>query len=634
MAAITKLSTELSNKIAAGEVVERPASVVKELTENAIDAKSTRISIYIKEGGLSEIKIVDNGIGMAREDAELAFSRHATSKIKTEHDLFRISTLGFRGEALPSIASVANVELETGNGKDAGTLIRYQGGKRIAFSSSKSRQGTEITVRDLFFNTPARLKHMKTIHTELGKITDVVNRLALANPSIAFQLFHNERQLLFTNGNGNIQAVIAAIYGRRTAQQFFRIENSSVDYQIEGFIANPEVTRASRQHISFFINGRYIRHYPLTKSVEQAYHTLLPIGRHPIVVIHIKMDPVLIDVNVHPSKLEVRLSKEKELCSVLEEGIKSQLYNQTLIPNVEEKRGKQLNSDQLSLTFSEQALPKRETRKESPPEEKVLQPKKDHSMDFNHEEQYDFSPEKKGFEKDQDMLRQQSVEPKGYKISKPECDDTLFEKMEVNTENKKETDTRFPNIEFIGQMHGTYILAQNEDGLYIIDQHAAQERIFYEFYREKIGDTKPELQELLVPLTLEFSSEEEMVIKRHQQDLEDVGVYLEPFGQRTYRVRSHPVWFPTGEEEYVIRELLEQLMQDKKISLHKLREEAAILMSCKAAIKANRHLRDDEIQALIKKLGTCEVPFTCPHGRPIVIHFSGYDMEKMFKRIM
>ncbi|WP_240375727.1 DNA mismatch repair endonuclease MutL [Bacillus piscicola] len=621
MAEITKLSSELANKIAAGEVVERPASVVKELAENAIDAGSTRIAIGVKEGGLAEIRITDNGTGMTKQDAELSFSRHATSKIKTEMDLFRISTLGFRGEALPSIAAVSHLELETGNGEGAGTLIRYQGGKRITCTAAKGRSGTEMIVRDLFFNTPARLKHMKTINTELSKITDVVNRLALANPFISFELSHNGRQLLFTNGSGDVRAVIAAIYGRYTAQQFLPIRAATDDYTIEGFVAKPEVTRASRQHFFTIINGRYIRHFPLTKAIEQAYHTLLPIGRHPLAVLHIQMDPVLIDVNVHPSKLEVRLSKEQELTRLLEETIKKQLHEETLIPEVDKKRGKQLQSEQVPFHFSSVPVPQKEPEPQSfledqnPLEQKIDKEEAEsvnnssRSIDTNntiHESKADFS-------KENSPLNEQK------------------EKMAAST---RSTSTRFPVLELIGQFHGTYILTQNEEGLYIIDQHAAQERIFYEYYRERIAETKPELQELMVPLTLEFSAVEETIVQMNQSKLEEVGVFLEPFGQRTYRVSAYPVWFPSGEEESTIRELLEQLKQGKKISIQKLREAAAILMSCKAAIKANRYLRQDEMQALITRLGQCEVPFTCPHGRPILIHFSSYDMEKMFKRIM
>ncbi|RSL33241.1 DNA mismatch repair endonuclease MutL [Salibacterium salarium] len=622
MAAIKKLSDELSNKIAAGEVVERPASIVKELVENAIDAESTRVDIQIEEGGLSKIRVVDNGSGMGKEDAEIAFLRHATSKIKTERDLFKIATLGFRGEALPSIAAVSNMELETGTGDAAGTLIRYQGGKRITLSSSKGRKGTEITVRDLFFNTPARLKYMKTINTEIGNISDVVNRLALANPSVSLRLSHNNRQLLFTNGNGDIQAVLAAIYGRQTAGQFLKIDNHSVDYKVEGFAAKPEVNRASRQYISTFINGRYVKHYPLVKAIENAYHTLLPIGRHPLVVLHIQMDPVLIDVNVHPAKLEVRISKEKELMDVVETAIKTKLTQETLIPDVDQSRTKRQTTEQVPLHFEQQPSSSREQTSNQLMYGQEVSTNENQGDSFQHATretspaihiQHQPQDSNMGYQDNQEMVQEQSSQ---------------------HVSNEKTKQDRVPELEVIGQMHGTYILTQNENGLYIIDQHAAQERIFYEFYREKIGETDFRLQDLIVPITLELSPEEDMIVHSYKDELAEVGVFLESFGYRTHRVTTYPAWFPHGEEESTIRELLEQLMKDKKISISKLREDAAILMSCKAAIKANRYLRADEMDSLMESLRQCDIPFTCPHGRPIIIHFSGYDMEKMFKRIM
>ncbi|MFZ4454231.1 DNA mismatch repair endonuclease MutL [Salibacterium aidingense] len=622
MPPVKKLSDELSNKIAAGEVVERPASIVKELVENAVDAGSTRIDIEVEEGGLSKIRVVDNGSGMEREDAELAFLRHATSKIKTERDLFKIASLGFRGEALPSIAAVSNLELETGTGAGEGTLIRYQGGKRIALTAAKARKGTEVTVRDLFYNTPARLKYMKTINTEMGNISDVVNRLALANPSVSLKLSHNQKQLLFTNGNKDLQAVLAAIYGHRTARRFLEINKSSMDYKVYGFAAEPEINRASRQYISTFINGRYVKHYPLVKAIENAYHTLLPIGRHPILVLHIEMDPVLIDVNVHPAKLEVRLSKERELLTLVEEAVKQQLTKETFIPNVEQSRAKQKpGSEQLSLNVTSSSASAPWDTSSEKQERQVAYEKPFPS------EEVSFYPEQT-----EKTPQERQYETVSENYDHPE-EETPAEEREIPEKQEGQQD-RMPELEAIGQMHGTYILAQNEKGLYIIDQHAAQERIFYEYYREKMVDNERHLQDLMVPITMELSPPEDMVFQTYKDDLEQVGVYLEPFGRRTYRAVCHPAWFPKGEEESTIRELLQQLVEEKTISVPKLREEAAILMSCKAAIKANRYLRQDEITSLMERLRQCSQPFTCPHGRPIVIHFSGYDMEKMFKRVM
>lgn len=631
MGKIIKLNDELSNKIAAGEVVERPASVVKELVENSIDANSSRIEIDVEEGGLSKIRILDDGEGMTREDAENAFFRHATSKIKDEQDLFKISTLGFRGEALPSIASVSRLTIETGNGEGPGTMIRYQGGKRIASSSSKSRKGTEITVLDLFFNTPARLKYMKTIHTELGNITDVINRQALAHPDISFRLTHNGRQLLFTNGNDDLLPVIAAIYGRQTARKFLPLSVKTLDYEIKGFIARPEVTRATRQYISIFINGRYIKHFPLHKAIEKGYHTLLPIGRHPLVVLHITMDPVLLDVNVHPSKLEVRLSKEEELLKACEEGIRNAFRGEQLIPQGELPKAAKPKSEQISLSLnrfsssSETRIHAPEDQPPPPMDRKIVPPSEERK------EEEDEHPVMESMVKESFPLSGLSSDvQKGTK--EKELEETEIQEDWTSAEETHEA--RVPPMYPIGQLHGTYILAQNEQGLYIIDQHAAQERIKYEYFKEKIGEVEPYLQELLVPITLEVSQPEAAILESHSEALQDVGIFLESFGPLTYRVTSHPVWFPKGEEEETIRDILDQLFEERKIDLHQLREEAAILMSCKAAIKANRHLKEEEIFSLLETLRKSTDPFTCPHGRPIIVHYSTYDMEKMFKRIM
>lgn len=617
MAKITKLPDDLSNKIAAGEVVERPSSVVKELVENAIDAGGTRIQVDLEEGGLSLIRVVDNGSGMDREDADLAFYRHATSKITSEKDLFDIHTLGFRGEALPSIAAVSQLEMETGNGRDAGTLLRYQGGRRITLTSSKSRKGTEISVRDLFFNTPARLKYMKTVHTEVGKVSDIINRLAMSRPDISFRLAHNGKQILHTNGDGRLQTVIASIYGRQTAKSFLPIHHESNDYTVTGYIAKPEINRASRHYMSTFLNERFIRHYPLTKAIEQAYHTLLPIGRHPMAVLHIKLNPTLMDVNVHPSKMEVRLSKEKEMLHDVEHTIKQALQQLSLIPEADMARGRRMQSEALEL-------PLQQEKREIPPKvEKTAPPEfRQEHQDWQRAEAV-AEPELPAEPSIQEMPAPAEEPPAAEENDRtePENEAGLYQHRELL------------ELEPIGQLHGTYLLTQSRDGMYIIDQHAAQERIFYEFFREKIGSVNGEMQDLLIPLTFEVTSQEKMVITNSREELEQAGVFLEEFGENTFRIRSQPTWFPVQEAESVIRELLEQLQQEKNISTHKVREEAAILMSCKAAIKANRHLRKDEIAALIEKLGTCREPYTCPHGRPIVIHFSTYDMEKMFKRI-
>ncbi|MCM3251299.1 MULTISPECIES: DNA mismatch repair endonuclease MutL [Priestia] len=625
MGKIVQLSDELSNKIAAGEVVERPASVVKELVENAIDANSTVIEIELEEAGLSKIRILDNGDGIASEDCLTAFKRHATSKIKTEQDLFRIRTLGFRGEALPSIASVSMLELKTSTGEEAGTHLKLRGGEIVHHELTSSRKGTELVIENLFFNTPARLKYMKTVNTELGNVTDVVNRLAMSHPEVSIRLMHQGRQLLYTNGSGDVRQVLAAIYGMAVAKKMIPINVQSLDYEVNGYVALPEITRASRNYMSTIINGRFVKNYGLLKAVQQGYHTLLPIGRFPIVFLTITMDPLLVDVNVHPAKLEVRLSKEAELFELIEQGVKAAFKKQQLIPDAvvpTKSKSAVQPTQQQTFTFDHQSKPsgyqpsdtvREPSFKEAPARvDEIMPPVKTEVMRQGEE----LEPTFREIEHYEESVEENAPIP------------------EPNRSAKEQPEPRVPAMYPIGQMHGTYILAQNEKGLFIIDQHAAQERIKYEYFKRKLGEVDPEVQELLMPLTLEFSGNEALILEEYKDMLAEVGVFLEPFGQNSYIVRSHPQWFPKGEEQETIEEMIQQIFTMKRVNIEKLREEAAIMMSCKGSIKANHHLRNDEIFALLETLRKTTDPFTCPHGRPIIIHHSTYEMEKMFKRVM
>ncbi|OLO41328.1 DNA mismatch repair protein MutL [Priestia megaterium] len=625
MGKIVQLSDELSNKIAAGEVVERPASVVKELVENAIDANSTVIEIELEEAGLSKIRILDNGDGIASEDCLTAFKRHATSKIKTEQDLFRIRTLGFRGEALPSIASVSMLELKTSTGEEAGTHLKLRGGEIVHHELTSSRKGTELVIENLFFNTPARLKYMKTVNTELGNVTDVVNRLAMSHPEVSIRLMHQGRQLLYTNGSGDVRQVLAAIYGMAVAKKMIPINVQSLDYEVSGYVALPEITRASRNYMSTIINGRFVKNYGLLKAVQQGYHTLLPIGRFPIVFLTITMDPLLVDVNVHPAKLEVRLSKEAELFELIEQGVKAAFKKQQLIPDAvlpTKSKSAVQPTEQQTFTFDHQSKlsgyqPSDTVRepsfKEAPARvDEIMPPVKTEVMRQGEE----LEPTFQEIEHYEESVEENAPIP------------------EPNRSAKEQPEPRVPAMYPIGQMHGTYILAQNEKGLFIIDQHAAQERIKYEYFKRKLGEVDSEVQELLMPLTLEFSGNEALILEEYKDMLAEVGVFLEPFGQNSYIVRAHPQWFPQGEEQETIEEMIQQIFTMKRVNIEKLREEAAIMMSCKGSIKANHHLRNDEIFALLETLRKTTDPFTCPHGRPIIIHHSTYEMEKMFKRVM
>ncbi|CAH2462719.1 MULTISPECIES: DNA mismatch repair endonuclease MutL [Bacillus] len=647
MGKIRKLDDQLSNLIAAGEVVERPASVVKELVENSIDANSTSIEIHLEEAGLSKIRIIDNGDGIAEEDCIVAFERHATSKIKDENDLFRIRTLGFRGEALPSIASVSELELITSTGDAPGTHLIIKGGDIIRQEKTASRKGTDITVQNLFFNTPARLKYMKTIHTELGNITDIVYRIAMSHPEVSLKLFHNEKKLLHTSGNGDVRQVLASIYSIQVAKKLIPIEAESLDFTIKGYVTLPEVTRASRNYMSTIVNGRYVRNFVLMKAIQQGYHTLLPIGRYPIGFLSIEMDPMLVDVNVHPAKLEVRFSKEQELLKLIEETLQDAFKKIQLIPDagVTTKKKEKDESVQGQFQFEH-------TKPKEPQVPNIVLPT---GMDEKQEETTTvkqpaqlWQPPKQEWQPPQSLVREeQSWQPSTKPIIEEPIreekswnsneEDFELEELEEEVGGIKEIEMNgndLPPLYPIGQMHGTYIFAQNDKGLYMIDQHAAQERINYEYFRDKVGRVTQEVQELLVPYRIDLSLTEFLRVEEQLEELKKVGLFLEQFGHQSFIVRSHPTWFPKGQETEIIDEMMEQVVKLKKVDIKKLREEAAIMMSCKASIKANQYLTNDQIFALLEELRTTTNPYTCPHGRPILVHHSTYELEKMFKRVM
>ncbi|MFD1066300.1 DNA mismatch repair endonuclease MutL [Oceanobacillus locisalsi] len=623
---IEQMPDSLANKIAAGEVVERPASVVKEIMENSIDAGATWIRIDVHEAGLSEMRIVDNGSGIAAEEVEKAFLPHATSKISTETDLFHVKTLGFRGEALASIASVSKLSVQTSQGDSAGAALELEGGEIVKRGKSDARQGTEIVVRDLFYNTPARLKYMKSLHTELGHISDVLNRMALAHPEIRIEATHNGKGLLKTSGNNDMLQVISQVYGMSVARQMSPVEYKTVDFTITGYVAKPEVTRASRNYMSTIINGRFIRNVVLNKAIIEGYHTLLPIGRSPIVILSIEMDSILVDVNVHPAKLEARFSKEKELYEAVKDMIQNHFRKMTLIPEVTKKPEPKEKSEQHAFQFETNPAPSfQEKTEEVNQTETVI---KENNASQNEIPAF-LRDESKAVEAD--TTQQDITVEQEEKTSEKLLNESSFPPRE---EEYPEKQSRVPMMYPIGQLQGTYIMAQNENGLYMIDQHAAQERVKYEFFKQKLGKPINESQELLIPMTFDFSKKEAIFIEEAKETLEKAGLFFEPFGNQTYVIRSHPTWFPAGLEEEIIREMVDQFIRESTVNVEKIREEAATLMSCKRSIKANHYLTNEEMFQLLEDLRNTTDPFTCPHGRPIIVHFSTYELEKMFKRIM
>ncbi|MEB5702795.1 DNA mismatch repair endonuclease MutL [Staphylococcus epidermidis] len=645
MGKIKELETSLANKIAAGEVVERPSSVVKELLENAIDAQATEINIEVEQSGVSSIRVVDNGTGIAQEDLGLVFHRHATSKIVADDDLFHIRTLGFRGEALASISSVAKVTLKTCTDNENGHEIYAENGKIIHQKPAKAKKGTDIQVDSLFYNTPARLKYIKSLYTELGKITDIVNRMAMSHPEIRISLVSDGKKLLSTNGSGRTNEVMAEIYGMKVAKDLVHISGDTSDYHLEGFVAKPEHSRSNKHYISIFINGRYIKNFVLNKAILEGYHTLLTIRRFPICYINIQMDPILVDVNVHPTKLEVRLSKEDQLYDLIVTKIREAFKDKILIPqndlNHASKKNKVLETfEQQKINFEKQQSQIGET---SAP---YVHDQKDKNHDVeSHKNNLDSTSSTNNESTEVSNELHNHIDDSYLQSQK----EVLFD-MEQNTSNEYEISNqqsndikgtvsqtphrRVPYMEIVGQVHGTYIIAQNENGMFMIDQHAAQERIKYEYFREKIGEVTNEVQNLLIPLTFHFSKDEQMIIDQYKDELDKVGVHLEHFGGHDYIVNSYPVWFPKEEAEEIIKDMIELVLKHKSVDVKKIREDAAIMMSCKKSIKANHYLKNNEMADLIDQLREAEDPFTCPHGRPIIINFSNYELEKLFKRVM
>ncbi|WP_353056356.1 DNA mismatch repair endonuclease MutL [Sporosarcina luteola] len=633
---ISVMDDSLSNKIAAGEVVERPASIVKELVENSIDAGSTSIEIALEEAGLTSIRVTDNGKGMSRHDAVLAFERHATSKISTEHDLFRIRTLGFRGEALASIASVSKVSLFTSDGETEGTEVQLEGGLLLKQSNAAFRKGTDMTVSQLFYNTPARLKYMKTIQTELGHTIDLVNRLALSHPQIAFKLSHHSQTVLHTSGSGDLRKVLTDIYGMAVARKMVSFSAESADFKVDGYVTLPEMTRASKNYMTLIVNGRWVKSYTANQAVIEGLHTYLPIGRYPIAVINVETDPFLTDVNVHPSKQHIRMSKEGDLFDLIKSAVREAVKRSIIVPDaVKREPVKRIPSEQV--TIWNDFRPAATWNEREAGQEKVDVDKEESPV-----KQEESIIESNLFEKKPLQAVYEPVKQEPVQKDQPE---KVMEVQEILNEQKEpvpeidatteKKERRFPPLVPVGQVHGTYIVAQNEDGFYMIDQHAAQERIKYEFFREKLSKVEEdERQMLLMPLIFHYSGDEMVKIEENLEALNEVGVFLEEFGPSSYTVKEYPAWFPAGEASTLIEELIEQVLTNRRTDIGKLREETAIMMSCKRSIKANHHLSIADMERLLNDLSHAENPYTCPHGRPVLIHFSTYEIEKMFKRVM
>ena len=592
MSKIEVMSEDLSNKIAAGEVVERTMNVVKELVENSIDAKASMIKIELRDSGVLEITVTDDGIGMDKDDALLCFSRHATSKLHNLNDLFNISSLGFRGEALPSIASVSNVVLKTSNGK-TGTLVKINGGTLESVHDCDLRRGTIIKVSNLFYNTPVRLKYLKSLYAELANITDYVNKMALAYPNIKFVLVNNDKELLNTDGSGNLLKVINAIYGLTVTKKMLEIDISNDDFHIMGYTTYPEINRSNKNNITILVNNRVIKNYEITKTIHECYHTFMAQDKYPITVLNIICDPYLIDVNIHPTKMDVKFSKIEDLKDLITNTITKKLKETLLI-----QEGYYDTSNVL------EEIEKAEVKPE------YIAPK----------------------------LEEVTLNFTVHDDDKVYLDAGVKEENKVSFDEKEEIipvhEVSIKPIKPIGACLGTYIIGENEDGIYIIDQHAAAERINYEKCYKAILSHSKNIQDLLIPITIELPNNEYIILKKHFDILDRLGFIYEEFGINTIVIRSHPIWLPEYALEEAIRKIIDIIISEEDFSELKFSDRVSMTMACKMSIKGNDAITLDDMEYLLNKLIQTDNPYTCPHGRPTIIKYTKYDLEKMFKRAL
>lgn len=587
MSKIQVMNEDLANKIAAGEVVEKTMNVVKELVENSIDAKSTMIKVELIDSGVKEIKVIDDGIGMDKDDAVLAFSRHATSKLKSLDDLFNINSLGFRGEALPSIASVSNVTLKTSDGK-TGTMVELVGGVIKEVKSCDLKQGTTIIVKDLFYNTPVRLKYLKSLYTELANISDYLNKMALSYPNIKFILINNSKELLNTSGSGDLLKTILNIYGLIVANKMMFIENMNNDYKISGYISYPELTKSNRGSITLLVNNRVVRNNEIIKAILEAYHTYIPKDRYPYIVLNIEVDPFLVDVNVHPTKMEVKFSKQDSLLNLIMETISNKLSKKTLIPKVINENVED-NYYQDDLNVNNDLFNFPEIVKEDKKENNKLE-----------ELTFDFSIQE---------------EKEDYEEEFPE-------------------DSRIKDMYPIGIVHGTYIICENPDGMFIIDQHAAAERINYEKYYHALSTHSKNTIDVLVPYKIELPANEYLILSKNFSILDRLGFKYEEFGTNTLIIRTHPTWIPKYAPLEAIKKIIDIIIMNEDFDEDKFNEKVSITLACKMSIKAGDVITMPDMTYLINELRHTKNPFTCPHGRPTIIAYTKYDLEKLFKRAM
>ena len=670
---INILNADTANKIAAGEVVERPSSVVKELVENSLDAGAKNITIEIQNGGESLIKIIDDGSGVHPEDVEKAFNPHATSKIKDTYDIFSINTLGFRGEALPSIASIARVDFKSKTEDfDMGKELIISGGEKESLTDCSMNRGTQIEVRDLFFNVPARKKFLKTTARESALINDLVNRISLANPDVSFKLFNNNKKILNTYGNGKLIDVIRTIYGKSTAENLIYFEEHKDTASVYGFIGNDTLARASRNNQSLFVNKRYVKNRSLTVAVENAFRSFNVTGKFPFFVLFIDTYPELIDVNIHPTKSEIKFKDERFIFKVVFDAVHSAMREYVkdtfTLPEEEEKKFEALKEEVIQESLDKEISTLEKLKEninykvsEDKRKEEIYSynPSKDYEaktevnipVDFlskeNQEESFSInnSLENNDF-KEGSAKREISYDPI---LIKNELKDKVSESTSESLErsdykcNKNEygnsleeiiyREAKFPKLRVIGQFNKTYILAEYDSTLYLIDQHAAHEKILFEKYSSDIAKKKVEIQPLMIPLVVTLPTEDYLYYDENKEIFEKAGFKISDFGDNSIRIEEVPYFLDKLNPTELITSMINNLKKMGTGETVEVKYNKIASMSCRAAVKANDVLSILEMENLIEDLRYINDPFHCPHGRPTIIKFTSYELDKKFKRI-
>ncbi|MDA3931938.1 MAG: DNA mismatch repair endonuclease MutL [Tenericutes bacterium] len=570
MGIIKKLDPIIANKIAAGEVIEKLANVVKELVENAIDANAKHIDVELLDSGLKMIRVIDDGDGMEEDDILQAFERHATSKIISVNDLFRITSLGFRGEAIPSIASISKMSI-TSNQNTQAECVVFDNGKFVKKTDGHLNQGTKVEVEKIFYYTPARFKYLKSEHYELAMIQNLIHQFALSYPSISFKLTNNQKHLFVSSGDGNVLNLLAQMYGANVGRALFTFKGESRDYKIHGLTSKPVINRSNKNYIHIIVNHRVIQDTEIVRAILESYDQMIPKQRYPITALYIDVDPLLIDVNVHPRKQEIKFSEKKLLLELIKNTIEKEVKDKPIYQTVEK------NEKQTSMSFHE---------------------------------------EEKTYEDDEEIKNE-----------------TNYKETKEDNKVEKTKKTIIPDLFYIGQYSGTYLIYQNDHGLFLVDQHAAAERIRYERYIQEMQVHNQAYKNTLVPLQMDYSSDVLQIVKNYQKDIEDIGINLE-FHDNYILVKEVPYWFPEGYDDVYMEAIVDSFLEERPTSKKQLVDDLAILLACKHSLKANHYITEKEANHLIEDLRTCERPYTCPHGRPIIVKIEHQRIEHWFNRVI